>query len=625
MSNDTSPARASELQSLLATDSTESSLERGYDAFDEDDPIAWFPEKPVSDADWESICASKKVTRELAKAMRELPIEVSPSEFTSFAFRMPRLTGPGFERFSFEGRRHMFAIYNTSAPRVLLTCARQTEKSTTLGNLTLNYSCLIPSFKTLYVSPSSMQTKVFSNDRIKEAIETSPVLQSFTNNVLSQNVFEKQFVNRSKITLRYSFLNADRVRGIAAYMLLIDEIQDIIEENIPIIERCTDHAPDHFKRYVYSGTPKSVDNTIEKYRSRHSRQGEWVVPCDRCGGGDFKYWNILGEQNIGKKGLICAKCGEKINPQHPDAQWAFMVDDAPFESYRINGLMVPWKKWSEILFDYETNGRAKFFNEVLGLSYDSGIRPLTMKQVRDCCKEHISMHPKDLRQYYTAGYDKPVFMGLDYGSGENSYTIITIGTYVDSKFRIIYMERCIGEMMEPERQVEHIIELANKYHVARIGADYGGGFDRNDKLMRTFGSPRLIKFQYMARARKKIEWDPRLLRFKVQRTEVMSDIFNALKRNQFEFPRWAEFENPYAIDMLNIFSEYNEQLRQIQYKHSIDKPDDSFHSLLYCFLASMTVIPRPDVITPRRQVNHEQAIFGNPYSGPTNQGRESIW
>ena len=282
------------------------------DPYEDDDPLAWMAEpQPYEDL---------AVLRAAQKHLPKLDIKLRPSQFTHLAFRMPKVDDIGYENFSFEGRRHIARIYDTPARRILLVCGRQTEKSTLLGNIALSYSAMVPSIKVLYVSPSAMQTKTFSKDRIKEPIETSPILKRFTTTALSQNVFEKQFINRSNITLRYAFLNADRTRGIRADKLLIDEIQDILSDNIPVIERTTDHANARWKGFIYSGTPKSLDNTIEWYRANRSTQGEWVVPCDSCGitskAGPGRYWNILCEKNIGKKG---AHLRELWQPDQRDA------------------------------------------------------------------------------------------------------------------------------------------------------------------------------------------------------------------------------------------------------------------------------------------------------------------
>lgn len=546
--------------------------------------------------------------------------EVLPSAFTQFAFRMPTTTG--WENFSFAGRRHLHQIYDTPMRRVLLMCGRQVEKSTLLGNRMLSLCCLIPAYKVLYVSPSMTQTKTFSNDRVKEPIETSPVLRAYTNKMLSQNVLEKQFVNRSKITLRYAFLNADRARGIPAHALCIDELQDILSDNIPVIEQCLSHSPEELKRYLYSGTPKTLDNVIEDYWSNRSTQNQWMVPCGCLGGETGRYWNILGEKNIGKKFLICERCGKRLNPMGDGAQWACAIEwdpvHSPFESFRIPQLMVPWLDWNELLYNYEHYPRNKFYNEVLGVSFDTGLRPLTMAQIRANCVEKVKMSDVDKYLAHSAGND--VFAGIDWGTGEHSYTVITLGTYIGSKFRIFYVHRFTGEDTEPDRQLQKIEEILRAYNVRVIGCDYGGGHYPNDFLVRRFGKERVMKYQYVARLSAKVRWEAKLGRWVVHRTEVMSSIFNAIKRNKvFEFPRWAEFQEPYGQDMLNIFSEYNEKIRMIQYGHTAGKTDDTLHSLLYCFLASMIVRPRPDVIAPNKEVGHQGSVWSS-YSGPTDQG-----
>lgn len=583
----------------------------------EDENYIWQPEPELI----EDPIVLDDAAERLSSLAKQLP-KVKPSQFTQFAFLMPTEVGEGDQQtielrnFSFKERPHLRRIYDTANRRVLLMCARQVEKSTMLGNISIAYSCIVPGYRTLYVSPSATQTKTFSADRLKEPLETSTVLRQFTTKMLSQNILEKQFVNRSKITLRYAFLNADRCRGIPAWGLLLDEIQDILNDNIPVIEACQNHAPKRWRRNIYSGTPKSLDNTIETYWSSMSTMNEWVVPCEGC-----NTWNILGEKNIGKKGIICAKCGKGLYAQHPNAQWAAQreFDDVkvPFEGYRISQLMVPWVDWKEVLISYERSGRDKFYNEVLGISYDSGMRPLTRAQVQACCNEDVSM--LDLKQYKLMSASQPIFAGIDWGSGEHSYTVLTLSTYVGRKFRAFYMNRFVGEYTEPERQMNAIIELLKYFNVAFIGADYGGGFYPNDRLVREFGPNKVWKYQYASNPKQPYKWNPQLKRFLIHRTEVMSQIFNAIKRKrECEFPRWSEFEKPYAQDFLNIYSEPNEQVRLIQYKHAVDKPDDSFHSFLYSWLVSMLTIQRPDIIRPNRE--DHQGLQIPVWTGDTWQG-----
>jgi hypothetical protein len=590
---------------------TPEDLEEDYDDSWYEDEV-WRPESEVEE---------EPIVLERARdKLPEIP-KILPSQFTSGVFQMPKPDGTGYAPFSFEGRRHLQRIYDTPARKVLMCCGRQVEKSTLLGNLSLAYMTLVVGLRILFVSPSSTQTKTFSNDRIKEPIETSPLLTRFTTSMLTKNIFEKQFVNRSMITMRYAYLNADRTRGIPAWQLFLDEIQDILRDNIPVIEHCLSHAPEMWRRQVYSGTPKSLDNIIEDYRANQSTQGEWVVPCEGC-----RHWNVLGEKNIGKKGVICAKCGKPIDPQGPRAQWAWMVkpdptdpNKVPWESYRIPQLMVPWKLseegWAEVLYGYENYPRAKFMNETLGISFESGMRPITTAQMRDACGEH-SMN--DLETVRTLSLSQPFFMGVDWGTGDNAYTVCVIATYVENRFRVLFAHRFVGEESDPNVQLKKLVDLGRHFNIAIFGCDYGFGFGMNHHLVRAFGAPRVMKYQYMGQLAKKVLWDEKMQRWKAHRTEVMSAIFEAIKKKKCEFPKWEEFKAPYAKDFTNIYSEYNERLRIVQYDHKPGNPDDTFHAFTYAWLASMIVIPRPDIISPSKEDEDGRPI--SPYSGPVDQG-----
>lgn len=536
-------------------------------------------------------------------------VNITPSIFTEFAIRVPDKINQKYIPFDFSQRGYLRQIYDTPAPRTLLKCGRQVEKSTLLGNKLLSYCCINVALNALYVSPTNIQTKTFSNDRLKAPIETSDFLRSWTTTKLSDNVFLKKFINHSQITLRYAYLNADRVRGIPADLIAMDEIQDLLTDNIPIIEECASHS--HLKLFMYSGTPKTLDNTLEKYWTEFSTQNEWAVPCHRhtftmVGGKTVtKHWNILSEDHIGKTGLICDRCHKRIYANDPEARWAAMnpgiikAIPKPYEGYRIPQLMVPWIMHEELLQKQKTYSRGKFYNEVLGLSYDSGARPLTRQDVMDNCDPGISMRPQyqqRLRAALASGVS--FYAGIDWGSGENTYTILTLGGYIENRFTTFFYHRFEGRESEPEFQIQEIEKIINMWGVKRIGCDYGGGFWPNDALTRTFGWHRVVKYQYSTPGAK-VKWEEGLKRFLVHRTEVMSDVFNGIKRRDvFRFPNWDEFQSPYGADFLNIFSEYNETLRQNQYKKSPSTTDDSFHAMLLCFLVSMLDHPRPDVIAP---------------------------
>ena len=478
-----------------------------------------------------------------------------------------------------------------------------THNSTFLGNYSFATCCLIPGFKILYVSPSSLQSKTFSKDRLKDPLDTSSVLRAWFPGRLTDNVFEKAALNRSVIKLRYAFLSADRVRGTTADAILIDEFQDILLQNIPVIEMASSHSP--YRLSCYSGTPKSLDNPIQHYWDHFSTQNEWAVPCERHGTpkrpGTW-HWNILGERNIGKKSLICDRCQYPISATHPDAQWVKLgepdKDGVQFAGYRISQLMVPWIPWHEIYANYKSYPRGKFFNEVLGRSYDNGSRPLTRADVIGNCDPDWGIGDDTLVNFLKNHTGK-LYAGIDWGSdSENSYTVLSIGTYVGNLFRIIYIYRFSGYEQDPIIQLQRIVDLLRRLRISLIGADYGGGNHPNRVLMNEFGDRRVHKYQYTSPSQLML-WDSEKGVWKFHKSEMMSAVFSAIKsRAVFRFPRAEEFMDPYGNDLLSIFSEYNERTRLTEYKKSMNATDDSFHSIMLCFLVSLNDRPRVDIVNP---------------------------
>jgi hypothetical protein len=496
-----------------------------------------------------------------------------------------------------------------------------THNSTSLGNRAIAYCCLRAGWRVIYVSPSHTQTREFSVDRLKEPIETCPVVSAYTSPALSMNVLSKEFRNRSKITLRYAFLNADRTRGIPADQVLIDEFQDILLGLVPVIEQCAAHGVGLFG---YSGTPLTLDNSLSQYWDHMSTQNEWVVPCfrhmvpDPSSARMLPYWNILGEANIGLEGPICDKCGARIYPDHPDAMWASLRPNPPvpipFEGYHIGQLMVPWvinkpEKWKELLHSYQTYSRQRFFNEVLGEPYDSGNRPLAREEIERVCvpEDHaeawkFKMDDRALEFWQRWSLTNPVWAGIDWGTGDaNSYTLLTLSTYWNGRWTVFYAKRYMGPESEPDPMIRSVAMYIGKYRVKLAGTDFGGGWVQNDRLVRQFGRARIAEYQYSGNKGTMCQWDEKETRWKGNRTAMLSAVFNTIKREQVWFPCWSVFEDPFARDMLSVFAEYNEKIRMTQYDHTLGTSDDSLHSVVLNLFASMLHHPRPDILAPVRE------------------------
>lgn len=383
----------------------------------------------------------------------------------------------------------------------------------------------------------------------------------------------------------------------------LDEIQDMLTTEIPVIVECTSHFPD--ANVFMAGTPKSFDNPIEIYW-QSTTQNEWLVPCT-CG-----KWNFLDETNVaptdlylsGKlpPGPVCKKC---MTPLHvPSGQWVSFAKGNQIQGYRIPQLMVPWicglyEQWIKLLWKRDNYPFGQFSNEVLGLSYDSASKPITRDEILECCQDYSLWTNDRMNEAREEAQRYILTAGVDWGEGNDgserspsgkvrnaSYTVLTVGGYIDQKtYKVFYAKRYEGREVDPDFVVKDIARICGNLGVKLVGVDWGHGWGVNNTLIRLLGAQRVVQFQYLPKLKQVMKWDQIGYRYHIQRNFIMSELFFDLKNKLIQFPRWKETE-AFAKDILAIYSEYSEFRREIRYDHRPSDPDDFFHSLNYSKLAS---------------------------------------
>lgn len=538
---------------------------------------------------------------------------MTPKEFVQFTVNIrgkpiDLLTRPWLER----PYNQAFQTYPDGDFRrkTLLIFGRQCEKSSTLANLLIACCNLIPYLRCLYVSASDAQMREFSDERLRAVIQDSEILKSYTKDVdgtqLVQNVLTKRWRNQSKIVLRSVYRSADRARGISADLLDVDELQDILTDALPVLEE-TMFASDLEGGPIalYAGTPKTFENPLEFYWSKHSTQAEWMVRCRRC-----RYWNTIELENVGKHCLICSKCSKEIDPL-VDGRWvAHGAADAEWQGFRVPQPVVLHahrhhsktfeRKWRDLLNKIARYPRGRLMNEVMARSYDNGVKPISREQVRRCSLPDVELvHPS---QWTREMRSSLTYAGVDWGTGNQSYTLLSIWYYdQQGRFRLAYAKRYEGVESDPEFNVPDIIKTLQQANITRIGADWGFGFHANPKLVGAFGAARVATYMHSDNASEKVEWNKKALAFVTHRTRVLQDCFDILKRGPVSggvaLPRWEEAET-FAQDILNVFTDESRRLKQSRFSHSPDEPDDFLQTMCTAFLVSQLDFPRPDLHRP---------------------------
>jgi hypothetical protein len=222
----------------------------------------------------------------------------------------------------------------------------------------------------------------------------------------------KGFNNGSIVNFKSCYYSADPSRGITAGFLAIDELQDIISDNIPILEECQSHLQTEPEKVfnLYTGTPKTTSNTLNQHWN-DTCQFEWLVSCQSC-----THYNYLDEKVIGKHHYICSKCGKQIHPTK-HGQWVAMKPSLINKrwGFRISQLMVPFMTHANVLKKMENPNipRRVFFNEVLGLSFDEGQLLLTEADMLRRCEPRPMLSTTEIRSLKDF-----VVGGVDHGTGD---------------------------------------------------------------------------------------------------------------------------------------------------------------------------------------------------------------
>lgn len=452
-----------------------------------------------------------------------------------------------------------------------------THNSTTLANIMIANSILYKGFRTLYISPTVDQTKIFSNDRVQTVMDQTPYIKKhLMSSALNQNVFTKQMLNHSKMYMRYALQSADRLRGISADANFFDEVQDLLPDIIPVVQETMSRSM--YKWSMFSGTPKTSTTTLARLWAE-STKNEWMVKCqNHPDHGGCKKWNILDDKNLGDFGVICRYCGKPLDTK--DGVWAQTGDpNAIHQGFRINVLMfagAPWIDWKRDITDYrKQHSEGVFFNEKLGLEYDSGSKPITLAEVKACCTGGPMLDRPDR----IIG-SMPTYMGLDYGptNSTKSNTVMTVLQNDGDKLKVVYAKKYLGPEADYGYIHDDIPKQKGKWNSLLIGADYGLGEAPNAEIRKRTAFDRVIAYQHVPNQKDRSMWNTKMPAFTLNRSQVMTEYFSMIKHRKIIFPRWEDFE-PFAMDIMNINTDYDEERGKVRYTNN--DPDDFFQALIY--------------------------------------------
>jgi hypothetical protein len=172
-------------------------------------------------------------------------------------------------------------------------------------------------------------------------------------------------------------------------------------------------------------------------------------------------------------------------------------------------------------------------------------------------------------------------MGIDWGYGDVSYSVVTIGGWNQhNDFEIIYTKKYrLGEEVNPEYQFRDVLNLFAQFNCLIMGVDYGAGWGQNARLKARLGN-RCVEFIYSHGQKNLLKYSQIAGRYTMNRTESMSQLFEAFKAGRIK--TFQSHSENFGNDYMNI-SATQDSLGRVLYQHSPSKPDDVVHSANYAF------------------------------------------
>lgn len=488
--------------------------------------------------------------------------------------------------FRFKARPHLYDVYRDPHPRIVIVAGRQVEKSETVNRKLLHHGFTRPHTTITYTAPRNEQTTRFVNDRFRKSITDS--VKGILENSINPKRDAKTAIGLNNKTIYYfgsAWADGDSLRGIAGDMVFFDEVQDITQTAIEAIEKSVSHSEitdpktELNGKCFYTGTPKQKGSYYERVLWGQSDQKKWNVVCEECGYNQFMSMKNIMVQNEGEKNerryFGCLECKKELNREN-----GYWVPTKPnnkmYSGYLFSQLNMIWVSANQVWRDYQTMDSMTFANEVLGEFFSGNEQPITYEDVLANTDRELSLKNLSLTQ---------TVMGIDYGSGGKSKTIITIGHrgYHKGKKKLIidYIENCTID--NHEELVAHIMQLKERFNVQKIVGDIGYGSYEAQKLYEIYGKD-AVACRYVSYTS-----DPKKREYKgnytlqVDRTHSMDQLVDMFHKRELVIPYKVPDEVEYFFDHYTAlelkFTESTTSTGRKLYDHST--PDDAFHSLNY--------------------------------------------
>ena len=529
--------------------------------------------------------------------MREL---ASPStrSFTDplalWALSRIRLDG---RPFSFEGHEYLRAIYDDTAPHVVLSKAAQIG-GTTWAILRSLHACL-QGLNVIYFFPTRTDVLEFSKSRV------SPLL--LENSFLSRMMTDTDTAGLKRIGEAHLYMRGMQstvgMKSVPADMVVFDELDETSPAAKAMARERLAHSD--YKRVIELSNPSLPDYGIDEQFEK-SDQRNWTLRCPACGKWTApvkEFPTKLGEQvkiirprEDGSHYLACPNCEGELDLA--EGEWVADYPDRPIHGYRISQLFSSKVDPGEILDEYRTTRFPdRFFNLKIGVPWADLERRLDAASVLSLCGDELMLEKTQFGSYA---------MGVD--TGKLLHVVILRNAPRDESRDLVHLAVC--------RDFEDLDLLMSAFPVTRCVID---GLPETHAT-RAFAQ-RHQRHVYLSffneHQRGAPKWDEEGQIVQVNRTEALDASRMAVREKMLVLPRCSSLIEQFARNMAADAKVLDEDETTGIKKYRYVKTGENHFSLAftYAWLAAKDQLPPLSlddvVIEPEPSWLHDSGLWSS--------------
>jgi hypothetical protein len=465
----------------------------------------------------------------LKRRMTELATATTRSfsdPLAQWALRKIRLEGRPFR---FEGHEYLRAIYDDTAPHVVLSKAAQVG-GTTWGILRSIHACLT-GLNVMYFFPTRTDVIEFSKSRVGPLLAENPFL--------AKAMTDTDTAGLKRIGDSYLYLRGMQstvgMKSVPADMIVFDELDESTPEAKTLARERVAHSD--YKRILELSNPSLPEYGIDEVYQA-SDQRHWTLKCPSCSA-----WTALEKEfprKLGQEVRIiqpredgsfyraCPECDAELDLAA--GEWVADFPDREIHGYRISQLFSSKVDPGEILHEYRTTRFAeRFYNLKIGIPWADLERRLDVPSVLSLCRDLPS--PSGPRAYFSMGVD----------TGRELYAVILHHDF-DAAIptRLVHLAVCrdfkdLDELMTHFDVWRCVIDGLPETHATRAFAQRHAG---------------LVFLNFFNEAQRgAIRWDPSVPKVEVNRTEALDASREAVREKQFLIARDLPLVNVFARHM----------------------------------------------------------------------------